>query len=265
MDIVAEPRQRAVPRACSSKLLRRWKNGLALNVAYTLAHSDSNAPDTGNSTIGAGPVRSVRHREGPRPRSERGQAPGRGERDVGHSRRPRIASTARTCPAGPTRCSAAGRCRRSVQARSGQHLTPFFSGFYTTSPWNTGKPLDGSGTVFCCAWRPDQIERSEHRRLARRVLRPDRLRHSRHGKLGTRRRAACSGPARGWRTSRSTRTSFGSNSFRLQFSALLDNAFNHPQFFPAYRERVRRAGRLSRSIRRPQQRHDRRLGRRFHR
>jgi hypothetical protein len=22
--------------------------------------------------------------------------------------------------------------------------------------------------------------------------------------------------------------------FRLQFSALLDNAFNHPQFFPAY-------------------------------
>ena len=44
-----------------------------------------------------------------------------------------------------------------VQARSGQHLTPFFSGFYTTSPWNTGKPLDGLGNCFCCAWRPDQI------------------------------------------------------------------------------------------------------------
>jgi len=29
-----------------------------------------------------------------------------------------------------------------VQARSGQHLTPFFSNYYTTSPWNTGKPLD---------------------------------------------------------------------------------------------------------------------------
>ena len=43
------------------------------------------------------------------------------------------------------------------QARSGQNLTPFFSGFYTTSPWNTGKPLDGLGNFFCCAWRPDQI------------------------------------------------------------------------------------------------------------
>jgi hypothetical protein len=27
---------------------------------------------------------------------------------------------------------------------------------------------------------------------------------------------------------------FTHNNFRLQFSALLDNAFNHPQFFPAY-------------------------------
>ena len=43
------------------------------------------------------------------------------------------------------------------QARSGNNLTPFFSSFYTTSPWNTGKPLDGLGNSFCCAWRPDQI------------------------------------------------------------------------------------------------------------
>ena len=34
------------------ELLRRWRNGLAFNVAYTLANSESNAPDTGNSTIG---------------------------------------------------------------------------------------------------------------------------------------------------------------------------------------------------------------------
>ena len=34
------------------ELLRRWRSGLAFNVAYTLADSDSNAPDTGNSTIG---------------------------------------------------------------------------------------------------------------------------------------------------------------------------------------------------------------------
>ena len=34
------------------ELQRRWKGGFAINAAYTLAHSDSNAPDTGNSTIG---------------------------------------------------------------------------------------------------------------------------------------------------------------------------------------------------------------------
>jgi len=34
------------------EVLRRWRCGLAFNAAYTLAHSDSNAPDTGNSTIG---------------------------------------------------------------------------------------------------------------------------------------------------------------------------------------------------------------------
>ena len=35
-----------------------------------------------------------------------------------------------------------------VQARSGPNLTPFFTGFYTTSPWNTGRALDGIG-CFC--------------------------------------------------------------------------------------------------------------------
>ena len=44
--------------ACSWSCRRRWKGGFAVNVAYTLAHSDSNAPDTGNSSLG--PVSSTR-------------------------------------------------------------------------------------------------------------------------------------------------------------------------------------------------------------
>ena len=121
------------------------------------------------------------------------------------------------------------------QARSGQNLTPFFSGFYTTSPWNTGKPLDGLGTAFCCAWRPDQIRRSEQPagRATRSSTRP-RTRSRRPASSATPRRAACRDRAPGSSTSRSTRTSCTHQGFRLQFSALLDNAFNHPQFFPAY-------------------------------
>ena len=62
------------------------------------------------------------------------------------------------------------------QARSGQNLTPFFTGFYTTSPWNTGKPLDGLGNAFCERLAAGSDRRSEHRRLPRCVLRSDGVR-----------------------------------------------------------------------------------------
>ena len=38
--------------ALQLELQRRFKAGFAVNAAYTLAGSDSNAPDSGNSTIG---------------------------------------------------------------------------------------------------------------------------------------------------------------------------------------------------------------------
>ncbi len=97
------------------ELSRRWKGGLAFDAAYTLAHSDSNAPDTGNSTIG--PVQfdpyDIEKDRGPDPNVVKHRLDG--ERDVGHSRSATGASTARTCRSGPTRCSAAGRSRRSCR------------------------------------------------------------------------------------------------------------------------------------------------------
>ena len=51
VDIVGEQGEGQF-NALQLELLRRWKGGLALNVAYTLAHSDSNAPDSGNSSLG---------------------------------------------------------------------------------------------------------------------------------------------------------------------------------------------------------------------
>src|SRR4029078_7894873 len=38
--------------ALQFEVTRRFRHGFALDAAYTLAHSDSNAPDSGNSTIG---------------------------------------------------------------------------------------------------------------------------------------------------------------------------------------------------------------------
>ena len=72
--------------AAQVELQRRFKNGLAFNVAYTYAHSDSNAPDAGNSLDRRHPVRPLQHRGGPRARPQRREAPPGGERDVGHPR-----------------------------------------------------------------------------------------------------------------------------------------------------------------------------------
>ncbi|HEY7283792.1 MAG TPA: TonB-dependent receptor, partial [Vicinamibacterales bacterium] len=142
--------------ALQFELLRRYRNGLAFNAAYTWAHSDSNAPDTGNSTIG--PVQfdpyDIEKDRGPDPNvvDHRVVASATWDIPVGHNR-PHGANMSNWANA----LFGGWTVSTLFQARSGQHLTPFFSGFYTTSPWNTGKPLDGLGNVFCCAWRPDQI------------------------------------------------------------------------------------------------------------
>ena len=175
MDIV-DNRGEGQFNALQIEASRRYKNGFALNAAYTLSHSDSNAPDTGNSTIG--PVQfdpyDIEKDRGPDPNipTHRFVVNTTWDVPVGHDRKhgANMAAWSDALFGGWT-------VSALFQARSGQHLTPFFSGFYTTSPWNTGKPLDGLGTFFCCAWRPDQIG-SGSRRPARCVLRPDRLRHS---------------------------------------------------------------------------------------
>ena len=143
-------------------------------------------------------VRSLRHREGSRSRSERRQAPVRRERDLGRAGRPRPQARRRTCRGGPNALFGGWTVSTLFQARSGQHLTPFFSGFYTTSPWNTGKPLDGLGNVFCCAWRPDQIGDPNTGGSRDAFFDQTRLRASRRrASSATPRRAACTARAPG--------------------------------------------------------------------
>ena len=156
MDIVENRGQRPVQRARSSRCCAAGAAGLALNAAYTLAHSDSNAPDTGNSTIG--PVQfdpyDIEKDRGPDPNVVKHRVVANATWDVpvGHGRAhgANMAEWADALFGGWT-------VSTIFQARSGQNLTPFFSGFYTTSPWNTGKPLDGLGNASANAWRPDQI------------------------------------------------------------------------------------------------------------
>ena len=216
------------------ELLRRWKGGFAVNAAYTLAHSDSNAPDTGNSTIG--PVQfdpyDIEKDRGPDPNvvKHRFVANATWDVPVGRGRKHGADMSAWS-----NALFGGWTVSTIVQARSGQNLTPFFSSYYTTTPWNTGKPLDGLGNFFCCAWRPDQIKDPNTGGTRDAFFDQTAYAIPADGKLGNAKKGSLKGPGT-WVVN------FGfykdivatSGGLRVQFSTIMDNAFNHPQFFPGY-------------------------------
>jgi hypothetical protein len=215
------------------ELTRRWKGGVAFNAAYTYAHSDSNAPDTGNSTIGTvmfDPY-DIEKDRGPDPNVVKHRVVANATVDlpIGHGRK--IGSN---MPKWANALFGGWTASAIFQARSGLNLTPFFSGFYTTSPWNTGKALDGLGNFFCCAWRPDQIRdpntggsRDRFFDVTAYALPPP-------GQLGNAGKGSLRGPGTWIANFAFYKDIVAKQRFRIQLSALLDNAFNHPQFFPGY-------------------------------
>jgi hypothetical protein len=219
--------------AAQFELLRRWRRGVAFNAAYTLARSDSNAPDTGNSTIG--PVQfdpyDIEKDRGPDPNVIKHRLVANATIDIPVGRgRPHGANMAGWADA----LFGGWTVSTIFQARSGQNLTPFFSGFYTTSPWNTGKPLDGLGNFFCCAWRPDQIRDPKSGGSRGAFFDQTAYAIPADGQLGNAKKGSLKGPGTWVMNFAFYKDVIATGRFRLQFSALLDNAFNHPQFFPTY-------------------------------
>jgi hypothetical protein len=193
--------------ALQFELLRRWKGGLALNVAYTLADSDSNAPDSGNSSLGVIQFDSfdIEKDRGPDPNVVKHRLVANATWDipVGHNRQ-----HGANMPGWADALFGGWTVSTIVQARSGPNLTPFFSGFYTTSPWNTGRALDGIG-CFCESWRPDLVGDPAAGGPRNQFFNPAAYAIPADGKLGNVKRGSLKGQAPGWRTSRSTRTCSG--------------------------------------------------------
>jgi hypothetical protein len=232
MDIVGN-RGSGQYNSAQFELTRRWKNGLAFDVAYTLAHSDSNAPDTGNSSIG--PVMfdpyNIELDRGPDPNVVKHRVTANATVDIpyGHGRK-----HGADAPKWADALFGGWTVSTIVQARSGQNLTPFFSTYYTTSPWNTGKPLDGLGNNFCCAWRPDQIKDPNVNGPRDAFFDETAYAVPGPGMLGNAKKGSLKGPGTWVANFAFYKDVFKKDNFKLQFSALLDNAFNHPQFFPGY-------------------------------
>jgi outer membrane receptor protein involved in Fe transport len=219
--------------ALQLELNRRWRGGLAFNVAYTYAHSDTTVPDSGNSTIGVvlyNPWAPTSDR-GPDPNVVKHRVVANATWDVPVGRGRKWGSN---MPGWANALFGGWTASTIFQARSGLNLTPFFSGYYSYNPWNTAKPLDGLGNFFCCAWRPDQIKdpNTPHTRdqwfdqTAYVIPGP--------GQFGNAKKGSLQGPGT-WIVNFSVyKDIVARDKFRLQITALLDNAFNHPQFFPPY-------------------------------
>jgi hypothetical protein len=215
------------------ELQRAWRNGFAMNVAYTLAHSDSNAPDSGNSSLGVIQFNSfdIEADRGPDPNVVKHRLVANATWDVpvGRNRKhgANMPGWANTLFGGWTVSSI-------FQARSGNNLTPYFSGYYTTSPWNTGRALEGLGNCFCEAWRPDQISDPNKGGTREQFFNPAAYALPAPGKLGNAKKGSLHGPGTWVVNFAFYKDVIASQRFRLQLSALLDNAFNHPQFFTPY-------------------------------
>jgi Carboxypeptidase regulatory-like domain len=216
--------------ALQLELQRRFRNGFALNAAYTLAHSDSNAPDSGNSTIGVvqyDPY-DIEKDRGPDPNVVRHRVVLNSTWDipVGHGRR-----TGSSMPVWADAIVGGWTVSTIFQARSGPYLTPFFTyGTDPEFPANTGRGLDGVGQ-FGEAWRPDQVHDPNAGGSRNQFFDLTAYGLPAPGTLGTAKKGSLKGPGTWIVNLAFYKDLFRARGTQVEFSVLLDNAFNHPQFF----------------------------------
>ena len=216
--------------ALQLELQRRFKNGFAINAAYTLAGSDSNAPDSGNSTIGVvqyDPY-DIEKDRGPDPNvvKHRVVMNGTWEVPVGRER-----SFGTTMPRWADAIIGGWTVSTIFQARSGPNLTPYFTygdtgGIY---PANTGRTLDGVGQ-FGEAWRPDVTGDPNTGGDRTRFYDLTKFKLPAPGTLGNAKKGSVQGPGTWIVNLAFYKNIVRTRGFSADFSALLDNAFNHPQF-----------------------------------
>jgi hypothetical protein len=234
MDIV-ENKGEGQLHAFQAGLTRRYRNGLAFDVVYTYAHSDTTVPDSGNSTIGVvlyNPADPLGDR-GPDPNVVKHRLVANATWDIPFGRNRKHGSD---IPGWANALFGGWTVSTIVQARSGLNLTPYFYGFTSTSPWNTAKALDGLGNCFAGCWRPNVTGDPNHPNTRDQWFDQSVYSLPADGQYGNAKKGSIRGPGT-WVVNFSFyKDLIAKERFRLQFTALLDNAFNHPQFFPGYND-----------------------------
>jgi hypothetical protein len=232
MDIV-ENKGEGQLHALQAGLTRRWRNGLAFDAVYTYADSDTTVPDSGNSTIGVvlyNPWDPDGDR-GPDPNVVKHRFLANATWDVPVGKGRKYGSD---MPGWANALFGGWTVSTIFQARSGLNLTPYFYGFTSTSPWNTAKGLDGLGNCFGNCWRPDVTGDPNTPQTREQWFNQQAYSLPGEGQFGNAKKGTLEGPGT-WIVNFSFyKDLVAKDRFRLQLTALLDNAFNHPQFFPGY-------------------------------
>ena len=216
--------------ALQLELRRRFRNGFAINVAYTLAGSDGNAPDSGNSTIGVvqyDPY-DIEKDRGPDPNVFKHRVVMNGTWDLPVGRQRRFGGN---LPMWADAIVGGWTVSTIFQARTGPNLTPYFTygdtgGIY---PANTGRTLDGVGQ-FGEAWRPDVVSDPNTNGTRGRFFDLAAFKLPAPGTLGNAKKGSVKGPGTWIVNFAFYKDLVRTQGVTAQFTALLDNAFNHPQF-----------------------------------
>ena len=216
--------------ALQLELQRRFKAGFAVNAAYTLAGSDSNAPDSGNSTIGVvqyDPY-DIEKDRGPDPNVVKHRFVMNGTWDMPIGRGRRVGAD---LPLWADAIVGGWTVSTIFQARSGPNLTPFF--VYGTDPEfpaNTGRGLDGVGQ-FGEAWRPDVTGNPNTGGSRDAFFDVTKYSLPAPGSLGNAKKGSLKGPGTWIVNLAFYKDIIRMRGVNVELTALLDNAFNHPQFF----------------------------------
>jgi len=216
--------------ALQLELQRRFRAGLAFNAAYTLAGSDSNAPDSGNSTIGVvqyDPY-DIEKDRGPDPNVVKHRFVMNSTYQIpfGHGQK-----HGADVPLWADAIIGGWTVSSIFQARSGPNLTPFFTyGTDPVFPANTGRALDGVGQ-FGEAWRPDVIGDPNVGGSRDAFFDVTAYRLPAPGTLGTAKKGSLKGPGTWILNLAFYKDVYHTTGTNVEFTVLLDNALNHPQFF----------------------------------
>ena len=208
---------------------RQSRKGLAFDLAYTLSDSRSDAPELGNSSLGIveyDPY-DLEKMRGPDPYVPRHRFVADLIWDLPFGRNRAYLSD---LPGWANLLLGGWTLTAIAQARSGYHLTPFYTGVDQNgvNPANTGVALTDNN--FSEAWRPDLVgdpsgprQREDFFNLAAFAL-------AAPGTTGNTPFGALEGPSN-WVVNLGVyKDLYRGRSVAVQFRAVFENAFNHPQF-----------------------------------